>query len=164
MNAATFFKYLYQITAVLPAIVGAVREVVYAYRSVFGKRSDLPAVSPLWPAKMDGDEKTGYERPISSRGGFLRLETLVFFGIVAVVLLLALCGCGAASVIPVVHPVSLDVPDSALVVFDGQELGRGPVDLLLLENLPNYLRIYTDSLDLRLIVVSCPGLDSLRVR
>jgi hypothetical protein len=159
-----FFKYVYQISLVLPAVIGAVREVYYGLRSVFGSRSDLPAVSPLWPDDMDGEggagkkSSKGCSKSSKScnmvKGGTLSLLLLVF----------VFSGCGSV-LIPVATQIDIVAPDDAVIVFDGVEVGTGSIkDLLMFENFPNYLRIHNDSLDVRLIVITCPGLEAIGVR
>lgn len=159
-----FFKYAYQISIILPAVIGAVREIAYSLKSVFGSRSDLPAVSPLWPEEMEGEPHKSREvdrRGFSSLAVSLSGLLLAFF----LSLLLVVSGCGSSALIPIARSVDVYAPDSAVVILDGLEVGTGTIeDLILFENYPNYLRIRSDSLDVRLILVTCPGLEGIGVR
>lgn len=164
-----FFKYAYQISVVLPAIIGAVREVAYALRSVFGSRSDFPAVSPLWPSEMDGKpvekQPQGDNRGFISPTGALLGSWWILVASLGLAVLLSVSGCGASQLVPIATEIDVLVPDSAIVTLDGLEVGRGSIEnLLMFENLPNYLRIKGEDLDVRLILVTCPGLEAIGVR
>lgn len=159
---AKFLKYAYQLTLILPAVIGAGREVYYGLRSVFGSRSDLPAVSPLWPREMDGRRgSTSKSLKGCSKGS--RCDMVKGGTLSLLFMVLVFAGCGS-QLIPIGTQIDVVAPAGAVVYYDGLEVGTGSIDdLLVFENLPNYLRILSDSLDVRLIIVSCPGLEKIGV-
>ena len=42
---------------------------------------------------------------------------------------------------PVFTTIDLNVPDSCVVILDGLEFGYGSMNLIVLENYPNYLQV-----------------------
>lgn len=78
--------------------------------------------------------------------------------LLAVVLAVAACGT-----MPVARRVFVETPDSCPVYFDGLYMGRGPLTLCVLEDLPNLLE-FGSPCWLRMVLVSCPELDTLAVR